>query len=179
MEVADSDNSEDDRILVSPQTNTYISAIKGKSGLILLEPERIKAAFSERGPYGLFSLFIPQESIERFRLATNESQQLTIPVTQTEMKTFFGLLLGMSFVRLRRIEDYWSTRLFLGQPDFRRFMSRNRFQSIRSALKICRSEDISPQQRNADPLWHFRPILTAFLKEMLCVCSSQVRFCSG
>lgn len=103
--------------------------------------------------------------MESFQLATNESQQLTMPVTRTEMKTFFGLLLGMSFVRLRRIEDYWSTRLFLGQPDFRRFMSRNRFQRIRSAPKICRSEDVSPQQRNADPLWHFRPLLTAFSRK--------------
>lgn len=78
------------------------------------------------------------------------------------MSTFFGLFCAMSLIRLRRIEHYWSSKLFLGQIDFKRLISRNRFQAIRGALKLVPTDHVTPQQRNEDPLWHSRSLLQEF-----------------
>lgn len=95
MDGDESDASQQDLLLVGPQTNKYVSEIKTKAGLVLHEPDRIRTALQYRGHLDLFTWFIPKATIERFRLCTNSSQQLATSVTQPEMRTFFGLLFAV------------------------------------------------------------------------------------
>ena len=44
-------------------------------------------------------------------------------ITPGKMLFFLQKTVAMSFIRLRRIEDYWSTGMFVEKPDFRRIVS--------------------------------------------------------
>lgn len=165
MEPEESDPGDEEAIPAIAETtdnhapSPYTSQISSSSGLVLLQEQRIKSAVDNRGPFGLFSLFVPFATLERIRLCTNASQQLGTAITSREMSTFFGLFSAMSLIRLRQIKHYWSTKMFLGQSDFKALMSRNRFEAIRGAIRLVLTENVTPQLRGEDPLWHSRALI--------------------
>ena len=69
----------------------------------------------------------------------------------------------MSIHPLNAIEDYWSTEMFLGCPDFPNIMSRNQFTNIRAHLKLTAPTVLAQDNDNGlDPLWHSRSMLQHF-----------------
>lgn len=93
---------------------------------------------------------------------TNTSKKLKQTVSKTEIQAYIGLEIGMSFFRLCRISDYWSSEPFLRQPDFPRFMSRNRFQNIRASLKLNYDSELNEPMNMFNPLWSIHAMLGRF-----------------
>ncbi len=85
------------------------------SGLQLLRPELVKQAYESCQELGLFSLFLPEMTREKYRAYANSSAQLSKPISKHEFNVYIALEMAMGIVRLRRICDYWSKRMFLGQ----------------------------------------------------------------
>ena len=66
----------------------------------------------------------------------------------------------MSFNTFNSISDYWSTRMFAGNKDFRNVMGRDQFKRIRGCLTLHHPfATIDFHQRSADPLYHSRAFL--------------------
>lgn len=95
---------------------------------------------------------------------TNTSPKLKWKICLCEIKAYIGLEIGMSFVRLGRIADYWSTTPFLRQPCIPRVMSRNIFQNIRASLKLNYEGDVDEMINLHDPLWTIRAMINRFQK---------------
>ncbi|KAK1946029.1 hypothetical protein P3T76_003077 [Phytophthora citrophthora] len=62
----------------------------------------------------------------------------------------------MNFNPVTQMKELWSTKLFMGQPDFGSTMSRNRFESIRARFQIHTPDTVPVERRKQDPLWHSR-----------------------
>ena len=75
-----------------------------------------------------------------------------------ELKNFFGLVFYTGIVRLPQLHMYWSTNPNIGQPVFRRTMSRNRFQLLTSVLHFAHGGDAA-----VDKMWRLRPFLDSLL----------------
>ena len=154
---ANSSSSADVILETSQNEECYVKKIENLSGLQLLQPNRVRGALDSHGPLGLFLLFFPKNEMERIRNLTNKNLSER-PVLVSEMHAFFGLILATSFIRLPKLVDYWCTKPFSGNSDFNRTMSRNRFQEIKRALRICNGDMVSVEQKHLDPLWCFRPV---------------------
>lgn len=63
---------------------------------------------------------------------------------------------------MNRLKDYWHKSDILGNPFFKKTMSRDTFLIIRSALRLYASYDSDVAV--VDPLWHSRQILEHFLR---------------
>ena len=68
----------------------------------------------------------------------------------------------MSIVHLNDINDYWSSRMFLRNSNFKEVMSRDTFKQIRSSLKFY--PEYNHAVAVADPLWHSRIMLNHFMQ---------------
>ena len=76
---------------------------------------------------------------------------------KVELKNYFGLVFYTGIIRLPALWMYWSTNPNIGQPVFRRTMSRNRYQLLTSVLHFAHEEDAE------DKMWKVRPLLDGLL----------------
>lgn len=58
------------------------------------------------------------------------------PISCSDIKLFFGLLLHMGFIKINRLSDYWKTDSYFNQPIFAKAMSRNTFLLILRMLCV-------------------------------------------
>lgn len=142
----------------------YINEMKRLSGLYLLCPEIVKKAYDTNRELGLFGLFFTEEAREKYRAYANSSTNLKRKISQKEFNTYIGLEIAMGLIKLTKIRDYWSTKPFLRQEDFRRAMPRDRFKDIRSSIRFTFQISDEVQPKEHDPLWHSRTLLTDFLQ---------------
>lgn len=63
------------------------------------------------------------------------------PVTENELRTFFGLTINMGHVRKGALKDYWSEDFLLSTPLFGNIMPRNRYLQILRYLHFANNED--------------------------------------
>ena len=78
-----------------------------------------------------------------------------------------GLMLMMSLIKLPKLRDYWSDRLFLIEAPFASIMSRERFTAIQACLQVVdRSRE---QELKSDPsfeglgaYWKIARMMTAW-----------------
>lgn len=79
------------------------------------------------------------------------------PVTLSELKNFFSIIVHMSLVEKPHIKDYWSTNPILYTPFASSLMKRDRFTSIFSMLHISNnSKYVSKGQPGHDSLFKIR-----------------------
>ena len=57
-------------------------------------------------------------------------------ISKDTFNAYIGLELAMSIVQPNDINDYWGTKMFLGNEKFKRIMPRGMFRDIRSSLKF-------------------------------------------
>lgn len=140
------------------QVDQYLQEIQRQSGLKL----RLLSALNTGGEFGLFRLFFPLCEMERVRRQTNKSRRLKREISCTDFHAYIELEVATSFVRLGKIEDYWSTKSFQRQMDFPIVMSRNRFQKIRAALRTSIGGYTDAVTKSKYPLWSISALLTGF-----------------
>lgn len=63
------------------------------------------------------------------------------PVTENELRTFFGLTINMGHIRKGALKDYWSEDFLLSTPLFGNIMPRNRYLQILRYLHFANNED--------------------------------------
>lgn len=73
------------------------------------------------------SAFPSDDEALSLQKTTNSSVNLHENVKHADILSYLGLEIGMSFIGLGRIANYWSTKHFLRQPDFTLTMSAAEF----------------------------------------------------
>ncbi|KAL3672210.1 hypothetical protein V7S43_002872 [Phytophthora oleae] len=136
---ADLDDS-DDEVELHPNgpPNDYVALLKRNSGLLLLQENRIRGAYSRSGEAGLFALFVTgnfKNSLREWANAVLRNDGIR-DISESGLDAYIGLELAISITSINEISDFWSSKRFLGSSDFADTMARNRFQQIRSHLKV-------------------------------------------
>lgn len=85
----------EEKYCANTEGTQYIDQIKKPSGLRLLQPECIKDTYASDKEYGLFRLFLPRQTTNRFRLYANANTILQKPVSISEFNAYIGLELAM------------------------------------------------------------------------------------
>lgn len=112
----------------------------------------------------MFNLFLTKSFIECLCTWTNQEilHKGKYRATYSQLLAYIGLEISMSINQLNDIHDYWSSKMFLGNTDFQKVMSRDLFKNIRYSLKFYTEYDHSIAVM--DTLWHSRIILIHFMK---------------
>ena len=151
----------------SALSNNYIRNLYDMSKLHIRQADRAASLFQAKGHVGLLHLFLPVSTIDSFRLYTNETLAQLGPdktANTREFMAYIGLELATSLVPLNQLRYYWSNEMFSGHPDFKKVMSRNRFQSIRASL-ILKAQTMSGEALSSmDPLYSCRRLLDTIAK---------------
>jgi Transposase IS4 len=71
-----------------------------------------------------------------------------------KFRAYLGLEMAMSILQINDISYYWRKDMFTGHEDFKKTMSRDDFQHIRSNLVLRNPSSYSHAEASADPLWH-------------------------
>lgn len=156
---------------------TYIEDWKTQSmKLHVKRADDVRKAYNKVGPVGLFHLFLSHQYFGAVLYWTNK-RLLEIgkkEISERQFNAYVGLELAMSLSELNAIEDYWSTKAFLGVKGFNDVMSRNQFTTIRSHVTFRPPGVDTPDIKHSYPLWHSR----GTFKELLTNCMS-IAFASG
>lgn len=75
----------------------------------------------------------------------------------TELKVFIGISMIMSCLQYPHIRMYWENRWRV--PVISDNMSRTRFFTLRTSLKVVFDETITENERKKDRLWKLRPLI--------------------
>ena len=97
-------------------------------------------------------------------MKTNKEAAGIKTVTNDKLLAYFGLEMAMPIIQLNGMEDYWSEKMFLGVPCFRKVMGRDRFLDIRARLQIKPTNSYQHEVATTDPLWMIRQMMNSFLK---------------
>ncbi|KAK9687671.1 Transposase IS4 [Popillia japonica] len=81
----------------------------------------------------------------------------SLDTTAKEMKVFFACCLIISIYELSRFKMFWQRES--RAPIISDNISRNRFYSLRTRLKIVDDNIVSKEQKEADQFWKIRPML--------------------
>ena len=106
-----------------------------------------------------------QQCIQQGNFKANSWLGKWQPVTLHEMKVFLSLVICMGFVEKRELSEYWSTDFVVDTPFFKKYMTRDRFQSILLNLHITdNTKAVLPGEPGFDPLYKIRPFVTLLNK---------------
>lgn len=146
--------------------NQYCAQWNMESKLHILRPNMVERAFEREHEAGLFHMFLNKSFFECVRQWTSirlkKRGQLTRSLLPDELYAYIGLELATSISKLNELDDYWNSKVFLGQEDFKRVMPRDLFRNIRSSLQLYPNYD--PEIATVDPLWHSRVMLEHFTR---------------
>ncbi|KAK1941088.1 hypothetical protein P3T76_007794 [Phytophthora citrophthora] len=129
--------------------NAYVDNLIRDSGLhIVRERERWQRHSRSVVNSACFLFFFSREFRDSLLLWTNKmlKEKGKQEATVFELDAYIGLEIAMSFNPVTQMKELWSTKLFMGQPDFGSTMSRNRFESIRARFQI-HAPDTMPVER--------------------------------
>lgn len=151
---------------VQNTTNPYINQLVTGSNLLLLLEGRIKVAFQDSKELNLFSLFITKQHVNLICQWTNQHllAKYNFEVNKEKFQMYLGLEMAMSIAGYKSIREYWSLDLFLGHPNFQKVMGRDKFMKICASLVFCVRQDIIPEEKTKDPLWHSWEMLAVVLQ---------------
>ena len=97
-----------------------------------------------------------EQHIDRGNLSPNSRFSSWTPVTDSEVKNFFSLVICMGLVHKTHIEKYWSTSPVNNTPYFSARMPRDRFLCILYNLHLVNNE----LDDRTDPLFKVRPMIS-------------------
>ena len=127
-------------------------------GLKVNHINAVQIAYKDRKEVGLFWLCLTKRFFDSVRLWTSKRLQLDssriTELCSEELYAYVGLEIATSINKFNELREYWASRCFVGNADFRRVMSRDKFQTIRASLRFYPAYDHSVAV--ADPLWHSR-----------------------
>ena len=89
----------------------------------------------------------------------NSYLSLWNPVTNAEMKAFFGLVLLMGVIYKPNIHMYWSLDIFYSTPLFSQVMARDKFFLILKFLHFNDNSTLDTTNENFDRLHKVRPLI--------------------
>jgi hypothetical protein len=154
----------------------YIENWKSQSEkLYIRQMDNVKKVFNKFGPVGLSQLFLSNSFFKALLVWTNTklAEGGKKAISESELNAYVGLELAMSISGENAIEDYWSTKAFLGVKGFNEVMSRNLFTTIQSALTFRPPGLDTPDVKHIDPLWHSRGILKELLTNCMSIASAS------
>ena len=128
-------------------------------------------------PIDFFKLFFDDDIVELLVTQTNlYAEQCTAAagnitansrlskwkvIDTHEMKVFMSLVICMGLAEKRDLKEYWSTDFVVDTPFFKKYMCRDRFQSILANFHITdNSKAVARGEPGFDPLYKLRPIVT-------------------
>ena len=134
---------------------------RGDEGIKLL------SLTEESSPREIFDAFFTPELWDTMTIETNRyaaknpptasrKMKSWVDVDKAELQRYLGLRLMMGIKRLPSFHDYWSTRRFVGDPEFRNQMTRDRFDAITTHLHFSNNDD--PKAAD-DRMWKLRPVI--------------------
>ena len=126
------------------RNNPYIADQLDRAQLQILQPNRIKQAYSQGQKHScaeknVVELLLNSTLLENMRQWTNlvlGAKGKGKPTTKNEFDAYIGLEIALSIVKFPKIRDYGGTAMFKGHRDFIATMSRDRFQAIRGSLAV-------------------------------------------
>lgn len=113
---------------------------------------------------GLFNVFVAKTLIDSMRkwssrkLINREWRDNNIKTD--EVNAFPSLRIAMSIMKFNGLKDYWSSKIFMRSLDFKKAMSSNIFQNLRSSIKLYSEYD--QELASVDHLEHSRNSAQAF-----------------
>ena len=134
---------------------------RGDEGIKLL------SLTEESSPREIFDAFFTPDlwdtmTIETNRYAaqhppkTSSKMKAWVDVDKAELQRYLGLRLMMGIKNLPSFHDYWSAIRFLGDPEVRAQMTRDRFDAITTHLHFADNDD--PRAAD-DRMWKLRPVI--------------------
>ena len=132
---------------------------------------KLNIEMDSTGPIDYFKLFFKEnmfqlikeqtnlyaeQHIDRGNLSPNSRFSSWTPVTDSEVKNFFSLIICMGLVHKTHIEKYWSTSPVNNTPYFSARMPRDRFLCILYNLHLVNNE----LDDRTDPLFKVRPMIS-------------------
>jgi hypothetical protein len=144
----------------------YIEDLHDKSDLKVLHKSQARAAYTQNSSIRLFYLFLTKSWSSVMKQWTNQRLGLKgkKKVSQEQFMAYIGLEFAMSFVKLNKVRDYWTDKMFIKQQDFLSVMSRNLFQDIHGSMMLDDPDLYDHNIASADPLHHSRNLLAHFLQ---------------
>ena len=151
------------------ESNDYIKTLVESSGLHLLEPKNCVNSFERDGLLGLFHLFLPSKFVKGSLYEWTKQEMIkkhpNSKFNYTMFKQYIGLEIAMSFNFFSQIRDYWSTKMFAGNEDFKNVMSRDKFMNVRASLKLHPPLPTTEffNTSSEDPLYFARQLFNRFI----------------
>lgn len=132
---------EEEEATVPPPTDVaqaYIDSLTRESGLHLQSPDETEQAYNAHDEKGIFGIFVSKKLKQAWHTWANAAliAKGDDPLTGAEIDAYIGLEMAVGLIPITDINGLWSDKQFLGHPDFKATMSRNRFQAIRGSLKV-------------------------------------------
>ena len=101
---------------------------------------------------------IVKETVRYSAVSKNKSEIVTVE----ELKTFIGILMFSSYLKLSSTKNYWSNDDDLGILLVKTAMARNRFQILKSIIHFCDNSDC--EKNNEDRGFKVRPLISMIQK---------------
>ena len=121
--------------------------------------KQVGTTLNPEAPIDVFSEFFNDEYLSQIIVWTNKCGQIKYEnfrkVTLCELKIVIGGLILMGVCKLASERSHWSTRRFLGTPELKQVITRDRFWEIRRSLRFY---DYSIRT-SIDPLFKVRSLL--------------------
>lgn len=112
-------------------------------------------------PFEYFQEYISDEMWETMSTAMNTAHVVetgkSLCTTPEELKVFFALSITMSCLGYPQIRMYWAKRTKV--PLVANHMTRERFFTLRSRLKVVNALDVDDATKAQDRLWRIRPLV--------------------
>ena len=154
----------DDFSCESFDSNLFLLKLENSSKLKVLLEKRVEKMARKHNKLGLLYLFFTRTYINSIRTWSNENLASNgyANVNEDKFNAYIGLELATSIVQLNRLNQYWSTKMFHGNNDFKNVMSRDDFKLIRRHLTLVSPNSVSQEKKAQDPLWHSRSLMEHF-----------------
>lgn len=166
-----SDNSSDS----DPEMNVPLSVLKGRWGRTSWKktntfqapnidtPETRDTSYDRKdwNVFDYFKMYFEDSDAEEICACTNlkyfAEHNQPMNLTVEEIKKFLGISVLMSCLKFPQIKMYWAalTRV----EKITKSMTRTRFFSIRSHLKVVVDNDVPEDKKKEDKLWKVRPLV--------------------
>ena len=152
--------------------NEFLSKIDQSSGLKVLQRGRCIKKLKTQGYSGLVLVFVADQMIDsiwKFTIVWLKQKGYK-KSTKKEFRAYIGLEMAMSIVQYMDIKSYWKTGFFVGHDNFKKTMSRGRFQQICGSLSPYHPvTDYKQNKSSKDPLWHSRNLLEHFQRNCMAI----------
>ena len=128
-----------------PSETSYIRQIESVTGFHVLQNNNVWNAY-KKGPIDLFHLFPNKNFITERILSWTNNKMGNNLITRNGILAVLGLKIAMSSCKVNNLKVYFSGRAFGANDDYRKTMTKHRFQEIRGNLNVSPPERIDEKK---------------------------------